>query len=138
MPRPKKWRTVCCLPLARAFIPVGAPLPNIPAVVMSVDEYETIRLIDLEGFSQEECSGYMRIARTTVQLVYNNARQKIAHALVEGRTLKIEGGEYHLCEGNEPSCGCGGCQRHRCQSRLHGAWPPEGEPPATGSGNPPP
>ena len=135
MPRPKKWRTVCCLPPVREFVPVGVPDPATSAVVMSVDEYETIRLIDLEGFSQEECSGYMSIARTTVQLVYNNARQKIAHALVEGRVLKIEGGEYHLCEGNEPYCGCGGCQRHRCRGRQRGAWPPEGEPPASGSGN---
>ena len=81
---------------------------------MTVDEYETIRLIDHECFSQEECSGYMRIARTTVQLVYNNARKKIADALVDGRTLRIEGGEYHLCEGKEAYCGCGGCRRHRC------------------------
>ena len=122
MPRPKKWRMVCCLPSVNEFAPVHAPANPDETVVMSVDEYETIRLIDHEGFSQEECSGYMKIARTTVQLIYNNARGKIASALVDGCTLKIEGGEYHLCEGNETHCGCGGCHRHRCD-RTH----PEGE-----------
>lgn len=114
MPRPKKWRMVCCLPPVKEFAPVDHPCGMDEAVVMTVDEYETIRLIDHEGFSQEECSGYMKIARTTVQLVYNNARTKIAAALVDGRTLRIEGGEYRLCEGKESYCGCGGCRRHQC------------------------
>ena len=114
MPRPKKWRMVCCLPPVKEFAPINIPCLPDEVVVMTVDEYETIRLIDHEGFSQEECSGYMKIARTTVQLVYNNARIKIATALVDGRTLRIEGGEYHLCEGKEAYCGCGGCRRHRC------------------------
>lgn len=118
MPRPKKWRRVCCLPPAQEFTPVDMPCGRDGMVLMTVDEYETIRLIDHEGFSQEECSGYMQIARTTVQLVYNNARRKIAEALVDGRVLRIEGGEYHLCEGKEAHCGCGGCRRHRCGQRY--------------------
>ena len=122
MPRPRKWRTVCCLPPANAFVPAaqgGEAAADAQAVVMTVDEYETIRLIDHEGFSQEECSGYMSIARTTVQLIYTNARQKIARALVEGITLRIGGGEYRLCEGKEAHCGCGGCGRHRCGHPGH-------------------
>lgn len=114
MPRPRKWRNVCCLPPVSAFVPDVASTEAVAEVVMTVDEYETIRLIDYEGFSQEECSGYMNIARTTAQLVYNKARQKVARALVEGVTLRIEGGEYRLCGGDEAACGCGGCRRHRC------------------------
>ena len=54
MPRPKKCRKVCCLPKAAEFTPAGCAVSG-PAVVLTVDEYETIRLIDKEGFSQEEC-----------------------------------------------------------------------------------
>ena len=49
-----------------------------------MDEYEAIRLIDRQGFSQEECSSYMQVARTTVQMIYNSARQKLAEALETG------------------------------------------------------
>ena len=114
MPRPKKWRKVCCMPCSTEFAPVGAQRAN-DAVEMTVDEYEAVRLIDHEGFTQEECAGYMKIARTTAQQIYNDARRKLALSLVEGRPLRISGGEYRLCDGNEPQCSCGGCRRHRCQ-----------------------
>lgn len=117
MPRPKKWRRVCCLPHRTEFAPVGEPFHPVDAVVMTVDEYEAIRLIDYEGFNQEECARYMNIARTTAQQIYNDARKKLSVSLVEGKPLVISGGEYRLCEGNEPYCGCGGCHRHR-RSRM--------------------
>lgn len=86
---------------------------------MSIDEYETIRLIDLEEFMQEECADQMKIARTTVQRIYNDARKKLAQSLVNGKVLRIEGGDYKLCEGLEKTCGCGGCLKHRCDSGLN-------------------
>ncbi|MDD3336660.1 MAG: DUF134 domain-containing protein [Eubacteriales bacterium] len=122
MPRPKKWRKVCCMPKNVEFVPAGEDFRPSDAVVMTVDEYEAIRLIDHEGFTQEECAGYMKIARTTVQLIYNEARKKLSVALVEGKPLLISGGEYQLCDGNEPFCNCGGCMRHRraCMERVKG------------------
>jgi len=102
---------VCCLPQVNEFVPAGVQQGMREIVVMTVDEYEAIRLIDNEDFSQEECSVYMKIARTTVQQIYNNARKKIARALVEGLTLKIEGGDYRLCDGTGPHRGCGACRR---------------------------
>lgn len=111
MPRPRKCRKVCCLPRASEFVPVGCR--GAEPVVLTVDEYETIRLIDHEGFSQEECGTYMKVARTTVQQIYNTARKKLSSALVEGRPFKIEGGDYQLCDGMERDCSCGGCRKHR-------------------------
>lgn len=113
MPRPKKWRKVCSMPINTRFAPVGKNFIPDEAVVMTVDEYEAIRLIDHEGFTQEECAGYMKIARTTVQQIYNDARKKLSVSLVEGKALLIKGGRYRLCDGKEEYCGCGGCRRHR-------------------------
>ena len=113
MPRPRKCRKVCCLPKYDEFRPTRSLEGNVESVVLTVDEYETIRLIDNEGFSQEECGEYMKIARATVQQAYTEARKKLAAALVNGRPLIIRGGYYRLCEENEPYCGRGGCHRHR-------------------------
>lgn len=120
MPRPKKCRKVCCLPKVNEFLPSQESGASPEVIVMTVDEYEAVRLIDNEGFSQEECSEYMKIARTTAQQAYLSARKKIARALVEGLTLRIEGGDYCLCDGREPYCGCGGCRRHRraCMEQM--------------------
>lgn len=112
MTRPRKCRKVCHMPKVCDFVPVGQD-ENQTTVVLTVDEFEAIRLIDEQGFSQEECSSYMQVARTTAQAIYNTARAKIATALVEGMPLRIEGGDYRLCEGREDVCHCGGCQRHR-------------------------
>ena len=84
-------------------------------VVMTVDQYETVRLIDLEGLTQEACAEKMQIARTTVQSIYAEARKKLADALVNSKMLRIEGGEYKLCEDADEPCGHGGCHHHRRQ-----------------------
>jgi predicted DNA-binding protein (UPF0251 family) len=113
MPRPVKWRKVCFLPGRNMFGPLGNEGLDCDTVVMTVEEYETIRLIDHEGLMQEECAEIMNIGRTTVQRIYNDARKKIAQALVEGSVLKIEGGNYKLCDRSERVRGCGRCRRHR-------------------------
>ena len=84
MPRCRK-RIVCKVPDVKVFIPQQND--NSEMLIMTVDEYESIRLIDLEGFSQEECANKLGVARTTAQLIYNNARGKIAKALVLGKGL---------------------------------------------------
>ena len=113
MPRPRKRRNVCCLPLINEFVPIRTEGPKNEIVVMTVDEYEAIRLIDNEGLSQEECSDYMNVARTTAQQIYANARRKIARALVEGLPIQIKGGDYRICDGTEQFCGRGYCRRRR-------------------------
>lgn len=103
MPRPMKCRKVCHFPNNLEFMPVeGAESKKV--VVLNVDEYETIRLIDKEGASQQQCSEFMQVARTTVQRIYENARKKLALALVEGLPLRIEGGDFWLCDGQSSQC----------------------------------
>lgn len=114
MSRPRKWRKVCCLPESNLFGTLDPKKLDNEVIIMNVEEYETIRLIDLEGMTQEECAEQMNVARTTVQGIYTDARKKLAKSLVNGKMLRIEGGDYKLCEGLEKSCGRGGCQRHRC------------------------
>ena len=115
LPRPRKWRKVCCLPNTNRFGPLNGCVSPDDVIQMTVDEYETIRLIDLEGMNQEDCASHMNVARTTVQGIYNEARRKLALSLVEGRVLFIEGGDYHLCDGQSNCCRQGGCQKERMQ-----------------------
>ncbi len=113
MSRPMKRRRVCGLPGHQRFGPLGAGPAQEGAVVLSLDEYEALRLIDYEGLNQEGCARQMEVARTTVQGIYQNARKKVAEALVEGKIILIQGGEYRLCEDMNEPCGshCGGRQR---------------------------
>lgn len=108
-----KWRKVCCLPDSSRFGPLDSPADTEDYVIMTVDEYETIRLIDLEGFRQEECATQMNVARSTVQGIYVEARKKLAESLVNGKVLLIKGGEYQLCDDLGNGCGRGCCQKHR-------------------------
>lgn len=110
MPRPRKCRRVCHLPETETFGPLGGGTrPD--DVVMTVEEYETIRLIDREGLTQEQCAKNMGVARTTAQAIYGSARRKLAECLVEGRRLIIRGGSYIVCGGTP--CGCSRCHKRR-------------------------
>lgn len=108
MSRPTKCRKVCHFPKVLEFGPLHAR-SNLTPLRLTVDEYETIRLIDREGLSQEACGERMQVARTTVQKIYESARRKLAEALVEGVPLHIEGGEFRLCDGKSIDCGCMDC-----------------------------
>ncbi|MEE0868142.1 MAG: DUF134 domain-containing protein [Clostridia bacterium] len=102
MARPKRCRRVCREPIISNFVPKDIESPQ--DVVLSVDEYEVIRLVDLEKLSHEECAKNMDISRTTVTEIYESAREKIAECLVHGKELVISGGNYCLCQGDLPHC----------------------------------
>lgn len=119
MPRPRKWRRVCCLPGSNLFGPLNSGKDTDDFVTMTIEEYEAIRLIDLEGLTQEECAESMDVARTTVQRIYNDARRKLAQSLVNAEILKIEGGSYKLCEEDPQSrCCYGHCHRRRGRNNF--------------------
>ncbi len=85
------------------FTPQNAD-ENTETVVLSIDEFEVLKLIDREGHSQEDCSAQMGVSRTTVQKIYESARYKLSCALVEGLSLAIDGGDYTLCGGDSRYC----------------------------------
>ncbi|MBR5089183.1 MAG: DUF134 domain-containing protein [Ruminiclostridium sp.] len=106
MPRPVKSRRICGMPEYCCF----APQENCSeTVVLTIDEYETIRLIDYMGQSQEQCAAQMEVARTTVTAIYDSARRKIADCIVNGKRLEIAGGNFRIAEntasGNVPKKG---------------------------------
>lgn len=115
MARPRKCRRVCHFPTSQGFVPTGGELPGLE-IHLTVDEYEAIRLIDHEGLSQEECGLRMAVARTTVQQIYAQARKKLADMLVEGRPLRITGGDVLLCDISHGPGQCGGCFKHAFQA----------------------
>ena len=110
MPRPCKSRRICAMPGASSFAPKGRQTPEAEVIIMTLDEYETIRLVDHLGYTQEEAAASMDVARTTVQAIYESARRKLAQALCEGKELRIGGGNYILCEGRGHGCGCRRCR----------------------------
>lgn len=113
MPRPRKWKRVCYLPIISEYGPYINGKDQLEIIIMSVEEYETLRLIDLENLNQEECAERMQIARTTAQKIYNDARTKIADSFINGKIIRIEGGNFRLCEDSELPCGCGRCRGKR-------------------------
>lgn len=117
MPRPCKRRRICAMPGCDRFGPMGGGGGNRQAVHMTLDEFETIRLIDLEELTQEECAQRMNVARTTAQSIYNSARHKLAECLISGKELLIKGGEYVLCDGNEEGYHCKYCCKRRCHNQ---------------------
>lgn len=110
MPRPCKRRRICALPGCGRFGPSDQTDAPRPVITMTVDEFESIRLIDRFGMTQEQCAAQMNVARTTAQAIYASARVKLAMCLVDGKELRIEGGEYVLCGDEAEDCGCA----HRC------------------------
>ncbi len=99
MPRPVKVRRVCEEPKYTRFVPTGADKTD--ACVLTIEEYEVIRHVDYQKMTHEECSEKMAISRTTVTELYETARFKIADAIINGKVLCIEGGNYRVCEGSE-------------------------------------
>lgn len=114
MARPTRCRRVCEEPVYQKFSPCGES--NVGEVVLTVDEYEVIRLVDYEKRTHEQCAEQMEISRTTVTEIYERARYKISDSLIHGKTLLISGGHYRICR-EWAGHGCGRhCPRQRPDS----------------------
>lgn len=96
MSRPPKCRRVAFLPGVTYFKPAGIPLRALEEVRLSVEEAEAVRLKDLEGLEQEQGAEKMNVSRPTFQRVLASARQKIADAILNGKAIRIEGGNFEI------------------------------------------
>lgn len=116
MVRPRCCKQVGGMPAADCFKPAGVPRSALEEVVLAVEEFEAIRLADLDGLYQEDAARKMDISRATFGRLVETARHKVAEALVCGKMLRIEGGAF--CCG--ASGGQRGCRRRggrRCENR---------------------
>jgi predicted DNA-binding protein (UPF0251 family) len=115
MPRPKCCRQIGVMPEKRCFHPEGMSSPCLEEVLLTLDEYEAIRLADLEGLYQEQAASRMKISRQTFGRIIAAAHRKVADVLVNGKILKIEGGPVSI-KAEEPVR----CPRCRRASSLPG------------------
>jgi predicted DNA-binding protein (UPF0251 family)/predicted Fe-Mo cluster-binding NifX family protein len=118
MPRPKYCRKVGCVPDANYFKPRGIPASLLGEVVLALDEFEAIRLADLDGLYQEGAAKKMNVSRQTFGRIIETAHGKIADALINGKALKIEGGDVSIEEMERIRC-------PRCK-RVYGPAPLSG------------
>ena len=88
-------------------------MEGVEPINLTLDEYEAIRLADMEGLYQEQAAEYMNTSRQTFARIVEHAHLKIAKALVEGKPILIEGGTVNLCE-DSGSC----ANREHCQKIL--------------------
>lgn len=102
MARPQKRRCICSKPKITSFSPQDCTANG--NVNLTYDEYEVVRILDFLKMTQEECAVKMDISRPTVTRIYDTARQKIADAMVNGRSLTIHGGDVVVCEKVRPEC----------------------------------
>jgi predicted DNA-binding protein (UPF0251 family) len=117
VPRPYCRRRIAGQPAAPSFKPIGIPLVELDEVVMTLDEFEAIRLADLDGLYQEEAAGKMDVSRTTFSRIVIAAHRKIADALVHGKALRIEGGPVELARRRVCCLGHASKQRSEKRSR---------------------
>jgi predicted DNA-binding protein (UPF0251 family) len=96
MPRPFCRRRIAGQPAAPIFKPIGIPLLDLEEVIMSLDEFEAIRLADLDGLYQEQAAEQMRVSRATFSRIIESAHRKLADVLVHGKALRIEGGSVQV------------------------------------------
>lgn len=98
MPRPLTCRRILGVPGCVYYKPAGIPLMRLEEVVVSLDEYEAMRLVDLEGLYQEAAAKRMKVSRQTLGRIVESARRKVAGAFVKGMAIKLEGGHVEVLE----------------------------------------
>ena len=105
MPRPQKIRSIEGIPICEYFKPASIPYDMIEEIELNLEEFEAIRLKDIDGLEQKECAKKMNVSRQTFQRVIKNARNKLAEAIVYGKAIRIAGGNYQYTGKRCRRCG---------------------------------
>ncbi len=108
MVRPRKDRIVNFNPAVSYFKPRGIPMFDLEEVALTIDEREAIRLADLLDLSHEEAGSRMGVSRATFGRIVKKARKTIADAMINGKAINIEGGNYKIVN-SERIFRCQGC-----------------------------
>jgi uncharacterized protein len=98
MPRPVCCRRVGAAPAHRCFAPTDDASSPFGAVVLLVDELEAIRLADLERLYHEQAADEMNVSRQTFGRILDTAHAKLADAIVNGRSLRVQGGNVEMTD----------------------------------------
>ena len=122
MVRPQKDRMVAFSPEISYFKPRGIPMIDLEEVGLTVDEREAIRLSDLMGMSHEEAGRRMGVSRATFGRIIQRARKAVADALINGKAINVEGGNYKLVRQARLFC-CNSCG-HQWEEALGTGRPP--------------
>lgn len=109
MPRPKKPRLISFQPGVTYFKPRAIPLSVLEEVDLTVDELEALRLADFQQLDQRLAAKKMEISQSTFQRILTQARKKTAGALVKGKAIRIEGGEYKMTKQPARQLKCESC-----------------------------
>jgi predicted DNA-binding protein (UPF0251 family) len=109
MARPRQCRRVAGLPQVTYYKPRGVPLAVLQCVDLTVDEFEALRLADVEHLYQEAAAGRMNVSRQTFGRILETAHAKVADALVHGKALSIEGGPIEVASPGAALSGRGPC-----------------------------
>ncbi len=125
MSRPRKCRWINCEPTVTLFKPRGIPTTELETVTLMVDEFEALRLKDLEGLEQEKAAAKMNVSQPTLHRMLESAHRKVADSLVHGKALVIEGGDYEVRQG-ERLFKCYSCQNE--WQEPYGTGRPDGCP----------
>ncbi len=100
MVRPRKIKIINFEPNVTYFKPRAVPLSQLEEVELTLDELETLRLSNIEKLSQEDSAKKMKIHQSTFQRTLSRAREKVTDALVNGKAIKIHGGDYKMPGGD--------------------------------------
>ncbi|MBD3354585.1 DUF134 domain-containing protein [Candidatus Woesearchaeota archaeon] len=120
MPRPRRQRRIRFQPGTTHFKPAGIRLSAMNEVVLTMGEFEAVRLKDFEDIDQTKAAKKMNISQPTFARLIDTARKKIADAIVNGKAIRIQGGNYQMVK--QPGRGAGRGQGGQGRGRMGGGF----------------